>query len=101
MTNVTLSLNTDSIHFHVRRTIGELYSEAESIRRFAVALEGSADGLLIDASPGDLRQVAVVVKTCTTGVLLRAAELAYKAERLETIAEIRDLAEPPSSDDEE
>ena len=38
MTNATLSLNTDSIQYQVRKTTGELYAGAENLRLIAAAL---------------------------------------------------------------
>ncbi|HWA70682.1 MAG TPA: hypothetical protein VG937_00035 [Polyangiaceae bacterium] len=97
MTNATLSLNTDSIHHQVRKAVGELYSGAENVRLVAAALGDSVGQLLATAGPEELRQVAAIVKTHTTGVLASAAGLASKADRLECIADIRDACEPPPS----
>jgi hypothetical protein len=43
------------------------------------------------AGPEALRQVAAIVKTHSAGVLASMAGLASKAERLECIADIRDV----------
>lgn len=99
MTNATLSLNEASIHYQVREAVGDLYSGAENIRLIAAALGDSVGETLATASADELRQVAAVVKTHTAGVLLSASSLANKAERLETIADIRDAAEPPRDEE--
>lgn len=95
MANETLSLNTDTIHHHVRQAVGELYSGAENMRLVATALEDVVGALNLNAGPEGLRHAAAVVKTHTAGLLARAASLSNKAERLETIADIRSAAEPP------
>jgi hypothetical protein len=101
MTNVTLSLNTDSIHHQVGKATGELYAGAENIRLVAAALGDRVGELIATAGPEELRQVAAIVKTHTRGVLVTAASLAGKAERLETIADIHDAAEPGADPDPE
>ena len=100
MANLTLTLNTDTIHYQVRRTVGELCSSAEKIRLVATSLEDTA-GELPSTAPGDeLRRVAVVVKTHALGMLLSAARIANKAERLQTMADVRASADPPIDNDE-
>ena len=94
MTNGTLSLKTSSIHHQVGRATNELYAGTENIRLVATALGDRVGELIATAGPEELRQVAAIVKTHTRGVLVTAAGLAGKAERLETIADIRDAAEP-------
>lgn len=94
MTNVTLSLNADSIHRQVGKATGELYASAENIRLVATALGDRVGELAATAAPEELRQIAAIVKTHMRGVLVSAADLAGKAERLEAIADVRDAAEP-------
>lgn len=101
MTNVTLSLNADSIHRQVGKATGELYAGAENIRLVATALGDRVGELVATAAPEELRQVAAIVKTHARGVLAIAARLAGRAERLETIADIRDAAEPGADPDPE
>lgn len=69
----------------MRRTLGELCASADKIRLVAAALEDTAGQLPSDAEGDDLRQVAVIVKTHALGMLLSAARIANKAERLQTI----------------
>ncbi len=40
----------------------------------------------------ELRRVAAVVRTHTLGMILSAARMVCRAERLETIADVRELA---------
>jgi len=94
MTVATLSLNTDSIQYQVRKTTGELYAGAENLRLIAAALGDRVGELPATAGPELLRQVAAIVKTHSAGVLASMARLACKAERLECIADIRDACEP-------
>jgi len=55
--------------------------------------------LIATAGPEELRQVAVIVKTHARGVLVTAAGLAAKAERLETIADVCDAVDPDQGPD--
>jgi hypothetical protein len=97
MTNATLSLNTDTIQYQVRKTAGELYAGAENVRLIAAALGDRVGELSATAGSEALRQVAAVVKTHSAGVLASMAGLASKAERLECIADIRDACQPAPS----
>jgi hypothetical protein len=101
MTNGTLSLKTSSIHHQVGKATNELYAGTESIRLVATALGDRVGELIATAGPEELRQVAVIVKTHARGVLVTAAGLAGKAERLETIADICDAADPEPDPDTE
>lgn len=90
---VTLSLGIDSIQQQIRKTIAELYANAESIRLVASAMEDSVGEVLVDAPPEQLRQVAAIVRSHTAFVLLNATSLTNKAERLETIADIQEVSD--------
>jgi hypothetical protein len=52
MTNATLSLNTDSIQYQVRKTTGELYAGAENLRLIAAALWGQGGRTAGHGRPG-------------------------------------------------
>ena len=43
-------------------------------------------------TPGELRRVAAVVRSHTLGMMLSAARMVCRAARLETIADVRELA---------
>src|SRR5690242_19534233 len=96
----TLTLNTDSIHYQVRKAVGELCSSAENIRLVASAVEDTAGELPGSAPSEELRRVAAVVKTQALGMLLSAARIANKAERLKSMADVRAAADPPIDEDE-
>ncbi len=100
MANPTLSLNTDTIHYQVRRTVAELCSSAEKIRLVANSLEDLAGVLPATARSDELRKVAVVVKTQALGMLVSAARIANKAERLQAMADVRGSADPPIDEEE-
>lgn len=99
MASQTLSLNTDTIQYQVRRTVGELCASADKIRLVATSLEDTAGELSSDTHGEELRRVAVVVKTHALGMLLSAARIANKAERLQTMADVRAAADPPLEDE--
>src|SRR5690349_16661017 len=90
MTIISVSLDPSSIHHLVRQAVGDLTNGAESIRLVATALGGSVGELLATAGAEELRQTAAVVRTHSIGVLTSAVTLASKAERLETLADVRD-----------
>jgi len=98
MTNAKLYLNTDTIHYQVRSAVADLCSGVENIRLVATALGDRVGELLTTAGPEELRQTAAVVKAHSFGVLASLATLSNRAERLATIADIRDAAEPAPGD---
>jgi hypothetical protein len=92
MARETLSLPIDSIHDQVHNTVRELCLAATRIRLIAAALEGTEE--LFSHSPTeDLRQAGAVAKAHAAGVIVQAIEVASKAERLEAIAEICEVAQ--------
>jgi hypothetical protein len=48
--------------------------------------------MFADCAMDELRRVAAVVRTHTLGMILSAARMVCRAERLETIADVRELA---------
>jgi hypothetical protein len=94
MPNTKIIVSTNSLHYQVRQTVGSLHSGAERIKLVALALQNTVGELFARAEPDELRQVAAVVKSHAMGVALSAAQLANNAERLETLADVRDAAEP-------
>jgi hypothetical protein len=92
MAHETLSLTIDSIHDQVHNTVRELCLAAARIRLIAAALEGTEE--LFSRSPTeDLRQAGAVAKAHAAGVIMQAIEVACKAERLEALAAIGEVAE--------
>ena len=73
MTNATLSLNTDSIQYQVRKTAGELYAGAENVRIIAAALGDRVGELPATAGPEALRQVAATAENDRTSQSHKAA----------------------------
>jgi hypothetical protein len=49
--------------------------------------------MFADCGVEELRRVSAVVRTHTLGMLLGAARMMCRAERLETIADVREMAE--------
>jgi len=99
MTNAKLSLNTDTIHYQVRSAVADLCMGVENIRLVAAALGDRVGQLPITAGPEELRQAAAVVKAHSFGVLASLATVTNRAERLATIADIREAAEPLPGND--
>jgi hypothetical protein len=98
MTSETLSLNTDSIHRQVKRALCELYEGAENIRLLASALEERVGESFANSAPEELRLVAAATKAHVAGLISRAVGMASSAERLETMADVRDSCEPGIDD---
>jgi len=99
MTNAKLSLNTDTIHYQVRSAVADLGSGVENIRLIANALGDRVGELRLTAGPEELRQAAAVVRAYSFGVLASLATLTNRAERLATIADMRDAADPSPGND--
>jgi hypothetical protein len=92
MARETLSLPIDAIQDQVHNTVRELCLAAARIRLIAAALESTEE--LFSHSPAEeLRQAGAVAKAHAAGVIMQAIEVASKAERLEAIAAICELAE--------
>jgi hypothetical protein len=94
MPNTKLLVSTESLQYQVRQTVGSLYSGAERIKLVAFALQDTVGEVFASAESEELRQVAAAVKSHAMTVAISAARLANKAERLETLADVRDAAEP-------
>lgn len=101
LTPARLSLDADAIPRQVSEAAGELSAEAQSVRLVATALETTLLELFASASPDELRQSAAVVKAHAKSMLSAAATLLGKAERLETLADLREVAELPVTDETE
>jgi hypothetical protein len=67
-------------------------ADAEHVRLVVQSVEAEAAEMLADCAIDELRRVAAVVRTHTLGMMLRAARMVYCAARLETIADVRELA---------
>lgn len=101
LTPVRLSLDADAIPRQVSDTAAELSAEAQSVRLVATALEATLVELFASASPDELRQSAAVVKAHAKSMLGAVATLLGKAERLETLADLREATELPVTDETE
>ena len=101
LTPVRLSLDADAIPRQVSDTAAELSAEAQSVRLVATALETTLVELFASASPDELRQSAAVVKAHAQSMLGAVATLLGKAERLQTLADLREAAELPVTDETE
>jgi hypothetical protein len=97
-TPARLSLDADAIPRQVSDAAAELSAEAQSVRLVATALETTLLELFASASADELRQSAAVVKAHAKSMLSAAATLLGKAERLETLADLREAAELPVND---
>jgi hypothetical protein len=83
----------DEIRLRIRRAIGDVIDAADGIRFSAIALEDVAGELAGDSSADEIRKVAGSIRSSALSLLLAAAALTSKAERLETYAEVRELGE--------
>ncbi|RYZ07653.1 MAG: hypothetical protein EOO73_11800 [Myxococcales bacterium] len=92
MASEKLSLEADSIQSQVKNAVREVVSDAEHVRLVVQSVESEASAVFADCAVDELRRVAAVVRTHTVGMLMAAARMACRAERLETIADVRELA---------
>jgi len=92
MASEKLSLEADSIQSQVKIAIREVVADAEHVRLVVQSVESEASAVFADCAVDELRRVAAVVRTHTLGMLVAAARMVCRAERLETIADVRELA---------
>jgi hypothetical protein len=93
MANAKVSLELDSIQSQVTTAGREVMADAEQVRFVVQSVEAEAAQMFADCAVDELRRVAAVVRTHTLGMMLSAARMVCRAERLETIADVRDLAD--------
>ena len=91
-----LILEDDVLSTRVRTTMGELLQGAEQLRGLAHALEGLC-GLSARAEPDEMKQTAISARATVVQVLLTAASAVGLSERLTTIANVLDSAQPPDT----
>jgi hypothetical protein len=92
MAEAKLSLEADSIQSQVKNAVREVVADAEHVRLVVQSVESEAAQMFADCEVDELRRVAAVVRTHTLGMLVAAARMICRAERLETIADVRELA---------
>jgi hypothetical protein len=80
--------NKQSIHRILSEAVDALVAEADSIRAVAQALADSS-ALTTSTDAEQLRTAASVVRSHALGMLLSVVQIAAKAERLATIADVR------------
>lgn len=92
MASEKLSLEADSIQSQVKIAVREVVADAEHVRLVVQSVEAEASAVFADCAVEELRRVAAVVRTHTLGMLVAAARMVCRAERLETVADVRELA---------
>jgi hypothetical protein len=98
MANTKVYLEVDSIQSQVKNAVREVMSDAEHVRFVVQSVEAEAAEMFADCAIDELRRVAAVVRTHTLGMMLSAARMVCRAERLETIADVRELAAASAQD---
>lgn len=93
MANEKVYLELDSIQSQVKTAVREVMADAEHLRLVVESVEGEAAEMFADCEVEELRRVAAVVRTHTLGMMLSAVRIACRAERLETLADVRALAQ--------
>ena len=96
MADEKVYLELDSIQSQVKIAVREVMADAEQMRLVVQSVEAEAAEMFADCGVDELRRIAAVVRTHTVGVLLGAARMSCRAERLETLADVQALAEPQS-----
>ena len=98
MAQAKVSLEVGTIQSQVKIAVGEMLADAEQVRLVAESVEALVTEVVADAATSELRKAAAVVRTHTLGMLHHAVRLATRAERLETIADVREMAGPQDND---
>lgn len=91
MANEKVYLELDSIQSHIKSAVRDVVADAEQVRLVVASVEDEAAEMFADCSTEELRRIAAVIRTHTIGLLLSAARMTARAERLETIADVRSL----------
>ena len=89
-----LTVELASVTASVRRTVSAAVLDADRIRLEATGLGDVAGGLACHEPPERVRVVAAQLRATACDMLLGAARLYAGAERLETLADIRELGDP-------
>lgn len=89
MANEKVYLEADSIQSHIKTAVRDVIADAEQAGLVVASIEAELAEMFADCSVGELRRIAAVVRTHTLGLLLNAARMIGRAERLETIADLR------------
>jgi hypothetical protein len=84
MANAKVYLEVDSIQSQVKNAVREVMADAEHVRLVVESVEAEAAEMFADCAVEELRRVAAVVRTHTLGMMLSAARMVCRAERLET-----------------
>jgi hypothetical protein len=98
MANAKVYLEVDSIQSQIKTAVREVMADAEHVRLVVQSVEAEAAEIFADCAVDELRRVAAVVRTHTLGMILSAARMVCRAERLETIADVRDMAGAQDND---
>jgi hypothetical protein len=91
MASAKVYLELDSIQAQVKATVREVMADAEQVRLLVRSVESQAADMFADCGVEELRRIAALVRAQTLGMLVSAARLAGRAERLDAIADVRDL----------
>lgn len=87
-------LELGSIQSHIKNAVRDVVADAEQVRLVVASVEAQAAEMFADCGIEELRRIAAVVRTHTIGMMLGAARMAGRAERLEAIADIRTVMIP-------
>lgn len=89
MANEKVCLELDSIQSHIKSAVRDVVTDAEQVRLGVASVEAEVAEMFADCSIEELRRISSLIRTHTLGLLVSAARMASRAERLETIADIR------------
>jgi hypothetical protein len=98
MANAKVYLELDSIQSQVKTAAREVMADAEHVRLVVKSVEAEAAEMFADCGVEELRRVSAVVRTHTLGMLLGAARMMCRAERLEAIADVREMSQTQDND---
>lgn len=96
MVGEKVSLDREAIQFHIKGAVREVLADAEQVRLVVTSIQAEVGQMFADCSVDELRRVAAVIRTHTVGLMLTAARIAGRAERLHVIADLRTfISDPP------
>src|SRR5262245_16846684 len=88
----TIEIECDTLSALIRRSVSGAIRDADRLKLEATALGDVVGGLAGGSEPDEIRSVAVQIRATARSIISGATELCATAERLETIAEVEELA---------
>lgn len=91
MANDKVYVEVDSIQSHIKAAVRDVVNDAEQAKFVIASVEAEVSAMFADSSIDELRRIAAVLRTHTTGMIQNAVRMSGRADRLEAIADLRSM----------